>query len=45
MVIFDVLNCRVVQPGPRQDTQSQGRREEVELAISEAIVASSSQLE
>lgn len=39
MVVFDVLNRRVVQPGPRQDTQGQGGREEVELAISEATVA------
>lgn len=38
MVVLDILNSRVVEASPRQDTQGQGRRGEVQLAISEAKV-------
>lgn len=45
MVVLDILNSRVVEASPRQDTQGQGRCGEVQLAISEAKVTAASQLE
>lgn len=39
VVVLDVLDGRVVQTSSRQDAQGQRRREEVELAISEAAIS------
>lgn len=36
VVVLDVLDGGVVQAGPRQDAQGQGRREEVEFTIGKA---------
>lgn len=38
MVVLDILDGRVDQTGPWQNTQGQGGREEVEFAISEAAM-------
>lgn len=36
MIVLDVLDGSVVQAGPREDSQGQGRREEIEFTIGEA---------